>query len=271
MACRLYVIPAANAPIAVVFRRGPTKWWHLLQWDWQANVLTPGAWFAGNLYPRRSALSQDGQLLAYFASKPPDPRSPWSAYLAVSRAPWLHALAAWQTVGTWTFDTHFLTPRHHLQVRACLDDEPFHGKYPHRFSCLPMSTAWHKRDVANELRRGWSEVPEANPYQITRPQPNAKKPALLSITHQGHDFRRRAIEGALLDYALKPHNAGPLQLPHIAWADWTPDGSLLAATKSGHLQILSVGKNAYQLESSHDLNPLTPNPQPAPARATRWR
>ena len=68
-ACRLYVLVAANAEVALVFRRGPSDWWHLLHWDLHRRILTPGAWFHGNLYPRRSDISPDGRLFGYFCAE----------------------------------------------------------------------------------------------------------------------------------------------------------------------------------------------------------
>ena len=31
--CRLYVLVATAAPVALIWRRGPASWWHLLEWD----------------------------------------------------------------------------------------------------------------------------------------------------------------------------------------------------------------------------------------------
>jgi hypothetical protein len=73
---RLHVLPAADS--AVVIRRGPSRWWHILRWRLDAPGVEPGAWFCGKLYPRRSAVSADGKLLGYYAlaGKPP----PWDSY-----------------------------------------------------------------------------------------------------------------------------------------------------------------------------------------------
>src|SRR3974390_1274716 len=100
-ACRLYVLVATKAEVALVLRRGPTRWWHLLLWDLTSLTLTPGAWFRGNLYPRRSDISPDGRLVGYFAHKVCPPSNWPDAYCAISKAPWLEALVAWKTCGTW--------------------------------------------------------------------------------------------------------------------------------------------------------------------------
>ena len=55
-ACRLRVIIAAKAKVGVVFRRGPSRWWHILRWDLKTYRLESGAWVKGIVYPRRSAM-----------------------------------------------------------------------------------------------------------------------------------------------------------------------------------------------------------------------
>ncbi|MDX3108138.1 hypothetical protein ACIBO5_57895 [Nonomuraea angiospora] len=126
--CRLYVLPAAAAPTAVIMRRGPSAWWHLLTWDLEAGELTPGAWLRGMLYPERSAVSPDGKLLGYFALG--HGRHPWDTYFAVSKVPWLTALAAWHTHGTWTGGCAFAADNS-LTISASMDKRPFHGRYPY--------------------------------------------------------------------------------------------------------------------------------------------
>jgi hypothetical protein len=67
--CRLSVLFAHSAPVAVVLRRGPTKWVQLVKWRTDGDEFEAGQWFKGRIYDRRSDLSPDGSLLIYFASK----------------------------------------------------------------------------------------------------------------------------------------------------------------------------------------------------------
>jgi hypothetical protein len=100
--CRLSLIKARDEPVAVILRRGPTRWFHVIRWHTVKDTFEHGAWFRGRLYEDRCDLSPNGELLLYFAHKGPgrDPlyRDSWTA---VSRAPWLHALALWPEGGTW--------------------------------------------------------------------------------------------------------------------------------------------------------------------------
>ena len=96
---RLHVLPAARAPVAAVLRRGPSAWCQVLRWRLDTLELEPGAWMHAKLYPRRCAVSPDGTLLCAFvlASRP----APWTPDYAVSKLPWLTALAAWRNGSTW--------------------------------------------------------------------------------------------------------------------------------------------------------------------------
>ena len=99
---RVFCIPATRAPIVAVLRRRPSAWSHLGRWDLARLVYEPGAWIRGNLYPQRCDLSPDGRWFCYFTLKGSARWRAGATYVAVSRLPWLAALAAWRTCGTWT-------------------------------------------------------------------------------------------------------------------------------------------------------------------------
>jgi hypothetical protein len=93
---RLFVIVAAEAERAVVIRRGPASWSQIVLWDTARDVLTPGAWFHGRIYADKCDLSPDGELFVYAAFKGRMLASEYTqSWTAVSRPPWLHALALW--------------------------------------------------------------------------------------------------------------------------------------------------------------------------------
>jgi hypothetical protein len=51
----------------------------------------------GTVYPQRCDLSPDGRYLCYFAFKGDSTWDLGATYIAISRLPWLTALAAWPT------------------------------------------------------------------------------------------------------------------------------------------------------------------------------
>lgn len=94
--CRLFVVRAFDAPIAVILRRGPTRWYHLILWDMDQDAFTEGAWFRGRIHESSCDVSPDGKLFVYSAQKViriGEKRVlDWTA---VSRPPYVTPLAIW--------------------------------------------------------------------------------------------------------------------------------------------------------------------------------
>lgn len=117
MATRITAVRAARAPVAVLFRRGPTKQVRQVLWRLDTDTFQRGQWLAGRIYPERCDLSPDGQLLVYFAMRR---GHTWNA---VSRPPHFTPLAVWEEPGTWGGGGRFVDDRH-LLMRAnprCLE------------------------------------------------------------------------------------------------------------------------------------------------------
>jgi hypothetical protein len=267
---RLHVIPARDAPVAVVLRRGPSEWWHVLLWRLDEPAVEGGAWFHGRIYPRRCDVSPDGSLLGYFAmsGRPP----PWDAYYAVSRPPWLQALAAWRIGSAWSSGCEFLADGT-FAMDIPPETPPDHGSYPGRRGArsprhLDGRAGFSERDVSLELRRGWRLVRGETGGASLTLERAAPPPAagVLRLTHEGHSFAVPAIEGAMLRYSLDG-----VPLTGAAWADWDSRGRLLLATVSGTLEIHDRAPAGTRAAAwSHDLGGLRPDPAPAPDWAGRW-
>ncbi len=103
--CRLFLIMARQSATAVIFRRGPSKWTQLIQWNTKTDTLEYGQWFKGRIYEKRCDLSPDGNLLIYFASKfnkkTITDNEYTYAWTAISKPPWLTALALWPKGDCW--------------------------------------------------------------------------------------------------------------------------------------------------------------------------
>lgn len=109
--CRLFVIPARDADVAAIVRRGPSRWTQVLRWDLERDVVEDGAWFKGRIYAERCDLSPDGTLFLYFCHGGAQRPGYTDAWTAVSRLPWLHALALWPWGTTYGGGGRFLGPR----------------------------------------------------------------------------------------------------------------------------------------------------------------
>ena len=93
---RIFVIPATEADVGVVFRRGPSAWYHLLKWDMAHDKFEPGVWLRGRIYPEKCDVSPDGALLLYLVHQGRRIGTSYTdAWTGVSRVPWITALALW--------------------------------------------------------------------------------------------------------------------------------------------------------------------------------
>jgi len=146
---RIYCIPALKAPIVAVFQRGPTNWSHLGRWHLGERRYEPGAWLGGRIFPRRSDVSPDGRFLCYFAHKPSATWEHGEAYVGLSKLPWLTALHAFPTCGTWTRGYYF------TEDGGC--ENPEDTKLPISYGLRSIPVV----QFANERRRGWKEAPDS--------------------------------------------------------------------------------------------------------------
>lgn len=266
---RIYCIPAIDAPVAAVFRRGPSRWAHVGRWDLASRRYEGGAWLGGRIFPRRSDLSPDGRWLCYFAHKSTARWEHGDAYVAVSRLPWLTALHAFGTCGTWTRGFHFT--RDDASV-------PDGARLPIPFGLRPTPVVQFEA----ERRRGWVESADSPPRapgdawdvlrnaRLEKPQPGG--PGVLhveSLGRAGGEFAEQAIDGMHVRYWLE--RDGDVEvLDDLQWADWDAEGQMLVATRAGLLQIRNLASGTPELVFEADLSALHPDPQPAPAVASEW-
>ena len=269
---RLFGIPAARAPIVAVFRRGPSDWSHVGRWDVGRGVYEPGAWIHANLYPQRADVSPDGRWLSYFTLKPGARWAVGGTYIALSRLPWLTALAAWPTCGTWTCGAHFVEDRRTWEPGA---PQVGHVGAVQR----SFGMAWTRAATfAVERRRGWTETADTPPRSLNdawdqqravameKRRPGTRADVRLVVRGYYAAFRS-TLPGAPKDTDYTIVERGRVQpVADAQWADWAPDGRLLVATREGHLQIRDGDKVTFDA----DLAAFAPTPLPPPAEASVW-
>jgi hypothetical protein len=274
----IHVIRAAHAPAAVVFRRGPGRWWHISRWHLDTGDIEGGAWLYGTLYPRRCDLSPDGELLYYFALRMSRKEflgvSGLQTYSAVSKAPWLFALAAWRELGTWTRGYHF--------VEGALEEDEVSIGVPQHGDLGPMKryrlARTDPRQYDNERRRGWVEHELCPPHKpsdvwdearsviLAKPSPDGKRRLVLQDQEWISGVPGR-IEGRSPLFRLEKGRR-ITELPDAVWADWDSVGRLLVATREGKLQIHNLESGKLLREAA--IAPLRPVPRAAPAWAQSW-
>jgi hypothetical protein len=98
---RIHVLLARDAPFGVVIRRGPARHVALLGWDRETDRFERGQWLKGRIYEHRCDLSPDGKHFLYFALNARWHQEAKGSWTALSRAPYLKALALWPEGDTW--------------------------------------------------------------------------------------------------------------------------------------------------------------------------
>ena len=109
VSARVHAILARESNRAVVFRRGPSDQVAVIGWDRGNDTFLPGQWFHGRIYEYRCDLTPDGKHLLYFAAdyarrkedEDSGAESRFTSWTAISRAPYLKALALWWNGTGW--------------------------------------------------------------------------------------------------------------------------------------------------------------------------
>ena len=275
---RLFGIPASRAAIVAVLRRGPSDWSHVGRWDIGRGTYRSGAWIRGSLYPQRCDLSPDGRWLCYFALKGSAKWKAGTTYVAISRLPWLAALAAWGTCGTWTRGAHFVEDRDTWHVGA--PDEGDAGPCRKRFGLAVTPAA----TFAVERRRGWTETADSpvrdpgdlwderrtDEVRMEKARPGSGGATRLVVSGRFAAFRSGRPGGSKQNLYELIRDGRCLRLDDVQWAEWDNEGRLLVATVDARLQVRVLMEDSYSVQSEVDLRLLTPSSSPAPEEAHLW-
>lgn len=300
---RLYVILAREAPVGVVFRRGPSKWVQIIKWNTETDTFEPGQWFHGRIYENRCDLSPDGKLLVYFASD----QRPLSksirpdvgvgqAWTAISKPPYLTALAIWPNGGTWEGGSLFVSnnevqisgyERRDVSLPVSLKAVPYilSARYEHDgwktiqnlFSKWPISK--RLRDAIDRISLGlpiavelsqtvgyddpadvlWSSWPIVL-YEKTSQAPSHLVLRMV-IEHVRSD---ESVMHTITDAAGNNH-----PIANAEWADIDKAGRIVFA-RDGKLFAASIDGGALVERELADFNANRFEPVEAPAWAKEW-
>lgn len=284
---RLNAILARDAPVGVVFRRGPSRHVQVIKWQTDTDCFEGGQWFKGRIYDYRADLSPDGRYLIYFAAKHKPLLYSWTA---VSRPPYLTALALWPKGDCWDGGGMFESP-----TQLWLNHPAEQAELAASTS-LPAGLKVHAERAGGEdhpiwfRRLGWGGWEQLSPgdfefagimqgyrthapivWRRTRPRPR-----LLHVPSTGDEFAtelrmhismrhyRRIIEFEVV--TVDNH-----RVPFMAeWADWDQAGRLVFA-RAGTIRTanMQVDKTLTERELA-DFNPNRFEEVIAPHWARRW-
>lgn len=243
---RLYAILARKAPLGVVFRRGPSNHVLVVKWNTETDSFEHGQWLKGRIYERRCDLSPKGDLLLYFAA---NYRSPYRSWTAVSRPPYLTALALWPKGDAWggggSFESQTRIALNHRHQELVLA-EGF--KLPKRFKIglFGKRPGWGEDDPiwSQRLTRdGWTLVTEGdelrrdfnakvwielNPPRIfSKPHPTLGKQYALDLQIVG--VHEKNGPSYVQNYSILKNGFPVDMIEGSDWADWSQSGDLLFA------------------------------------------
>lgn len=210
MSAALYVIRAREAPVAVIFRRGPTKQVRMIRWamrvDGRPDEFERGQWLAGRIYPERSDLSPDGTLLVTFGMRRGD------TWTAICRPPWFTPLVAWDELGTYGGGGVFVS-NEELHLRT----NPASGVPLATKASLPswLRLGWHDGRGVAEVRDLWRSV-DGREIKV---HPSVRDFSLV-----------RARVGDISQFSVVDAKKALVhELGTATWADWDPSGALVLA------------------------------------------
>jgi hypothetical protein len=278
--CWMFVLLARQANVAVILRRGPIRWWHVTLWDKRHDIFEGGQWFRGRMYPERCDLSPDGKLFIYFAGKyrlGDVARGYDFTWIAVSRPPYLTALALWPVGDAWGGQSVFIDDRtvlvakiskHHpdhppgplrvFEYGSLKKEDPLRNAVPcwqRRWVGIPASVQPSRRYV---LYTAWRKSSDGMTMQR-----NATAKTVQGIAYDPYPSRHRSL------YTLYRPDGKPVAQFQAHWADWDQRGRLVATVGGRMLEgKLKGGKLLWrQIAAMHDEKPA---PMVAPDWAQHW-
>lgn len=282
---RLALLFARRADVAVIFRRGPSKRVEVIRWDTTRDTFERGQWFHGRIYERRCDLSPDGALLVYFASKfnrfttfDTDFTYAWTA---VSRPPWLTALALWPKGDCWHggglfVDSRRLVLNHRPEVAV-----PHPNHQPRGLKVTPDPAASGEDDPLYSRRldrdgwvvrqdwvieqRGYPDFFHTTTPEVrVRPQPSRPNNLAVVMERRSDGLKYRET------FSLEGSGA-PVILPGgVDWLDWDQSGRLVML-HNGSLSVADVaGRDVSPFRELVDFRADAPEEREAPASACIW-
>lgn len=249
---RLYVILAREAPVAVILRRGPSRWVQMIKWHTDTDTFEQGQWIKTKVNGWNSDLSPKGELIIYLATsysrhKDAEFGDSWTA---ISKPPYFTALVSWPQWGGGGYfiddksvyvGDDFIQPKEALQ-HIQIVPEP-----------SPYRDLW--------VRKGWQHKWIVGDKSVYKKQQNNIE---IWISNHRLELDRSWTYDTNIDIDHKNHD-----LTGLEWADFDQQGRLVLA-KEGKLFSGTLNNGELQLTELADFNGNKPNPQPAPDWAQKW-
>lgn len=291
---QLFCILARNASSAVIFRRGPSKQVLLIKWSLKKDTFEYGQWLKGRIYERRCDLSPKGEKLIYFAANWKYGKHPQS-WTAISKPPYLTALALWPNIGAWggggLFSSELTILLNHEKGQRELMRGFTLGRGVKVESLGPNAGRGEDDPIYHTrlIRDGWQVLQEGKcnrpnwdadivwvyqePRIYFKKSPKSKSDFSLQMQIKG--IHERDKYWYAIDHEVfTENNKLVLSLPRTSWADWDKNGDLLFSD-SGKLFRLPHARTPekFCISRAHEIADFTNlrfEEKRAPKEALNW-
>ncbi len=282
---RLHVILARDTNRAVIIRRGPSKWVRLILWHTDSDTFEGGQWLCGRIYGERCALSPDGKLFLYFATQWHKAGNGYmGSWSAISKPPYLTALALWPEGSTWCGGGLFID-NETVYLSACRGTL---GAHPDHQPPKKLRVIMRPADMTGRDQRRLEQI-RASDWQLIYESPLAYNaymnwlddPSVWQRQHPTQDrytlirryrgyFPNYYPGPSIYEYALADQTSGrETPIEGANWADWDQQGRLVYA-RDGQIFAQApdqIGRFARPLA---DFNDQVFEEIPTPLSASRW-
>ncbi len=236
---------ARDARCAVLFIRGPSKQCRIVRWNTDDDSFEDGSWHHGRIYDRRCDISPDGQLLLYFAADfhatSPGSEAAYSvAWTAISRLPWLTALALWPKGDCWHGGGRFSGNRSIILNHGPERAKPHPKHVPGRHLSVSLEPSVHGEDWpiwSKRMRSGGWKLIQVGDFSYSKGRWVTKQPEIWMrpSTTGNHRlvWRTEAIDfehpgGPYLERFIVVHENGREEaLEEASWAEFDHRGRVV--------------------------------------------
>lgn len=261
-----------------------------IRWNLEKDTFEAGQWFKGRIYEKRCDLSPEGDLLLYFAASQ---KKPYVSWTAISRPPYLTALALWPKGDCWGGGGQFQTDEklllnHHSDQMELApnfsmpkwlavaplgaysgrgEDEPV---WPYRLQRDGWKLTAYPDKTKNDF--GPQMLVEFEP-PITWIKANPIWPKRYRLEMRIIGLGKRNGPWDVLEHGVLGPDDDVGRIGRSDWADWAPNGDLLFA-QSGSLYRLRARRGRLgaieESEEIADFSELNFENKAPSAEALEW-
>ncbi|MEO8377253.1 MAG: hypothetical protein ABI579_06250 [Candidatus Sumerlaeota bacterium] len=262
----LYIHPASHSPLALVIRRGPSKWWHFMLWDRDTGIITPGSWFNGMIYPHRCDLSPRGDWMLILALNAMNDPCAWTAIChppnvkAICFFPQTHAKS-----GGGFFDARQpIVWLNRAENTAEQQDYCLHG---FEIGYQEKNQPAYGTFIERLERDGWKQVGATKkataesallPWVKKSPQKNYELLLHIETLAEHEEFDELCSEGERVIYSVRAVGSKKaVPINDVQWVNWNKRGELCMSSNGClyHARVENVNEHRRLVV---DLNKLTP-------------